>query len=239
VTVLRRTGTRFVVEVLALCAAAAITGLLRLGGWTIIAAVAVVWAAIAVFEYGLAHPEAARRPAMRRTRKARPARRAAAEAPATVVEEEPSFEHVRVLGSRPVVADEEAPTVREAPAPVAERTAPEPLPEPAVAAAVTAAAVAADAAAPAPEQPETPAAVEEPPAEPSGPEAEAVPVASAPWSWNVWNLERVVRERASANDELNYLLLYLREYANPAGMLPPDFDALVRESFGDLLAAPS
>jgi hypothetical protein len=71
------------------------------------------------------------------------------------------------------------------------------------------------------------------------PEPEPVPVDSAPWSWNVWNLERVVRERASENEELQFLLLYLRDYASPSGMLPPDFDGLVRESFGDLLAAPS
>jgi hypothetical protein len=71
------------------------------------------------------------------------------------------------------------------------------------------------------------------------PQPGQVPVTVAAWSWNVWNLERVVRERASTNDELNFLLLYLRDYANPAGMLPPDFDALVRESFGDLLAAPA
>ena len=63
-------------------------------------------------------------------------------------------------------------------------------------------------------------------------------VASAPWSWNVWNLERVVRERDASNEEPEFLLLYLRDYASPSGMLPPDFDGLVRESFGDLLAAP-
>jgi hypothetical protein len=71
------------------------------------------------------------------------------------------------------------------------------------------------------------------------PEETALPVEAAPWSWNVWNLERVVRERAPSNEELQFLLLYLRDYASPSGMLPPDFDGLVRESFGDLLAAPA
>jgi hypothetical protein len=47
----------------------------------------------------------------------------------------------------------------------------------------------------------------------------------------------VQRERASDNEELHYLLVYLREFANPDGQLPADFDALVRESFGELLAA--
>jgi hypothetical protein len=64
-------------------------------------------------------------------------------------------------------------------------------------------------------------------------------VSSAPGSWNVRNQERVVRERDGSNEELQFLLLYLRDYASPSGMLPPDFDGLVRESFGDLLAAPS
>jgi hypothetical protein len=29
--------------------------------------------------------------------------------------------------------------------------------------------------------------------------------------------------------------MYLREFAGPDGTLPADFDALVRESFGDVL----
>ena len=33
------------------------------------------------------------------------------------------------------------------------------------------------------------------------------------------------------------MLVFLREFANAAGELPPDFDPLVRESFGELLAA--
>jgi hypothetical protein len=34
-------------------------------------------------------------------------------------------------------------------------------------------------------------------------------------------------------------LHYLREYAGPDGMLPLDFDGLVRESFGELLGTPA
>jgi hypothetical protein len=38
-------------------------------------------------------------------------------------------------------------------------------------------------------------------------------------------------------EELGYLVVYLREFASPDGALPTDFDQLVRDSFGDLLAA--
>lgn len=59
--------------------------------------------------------------------------------------------------------------------------------------------------------------------------------------WNLWELERLARERAGddpvRDEERNYLLMYMREFATPDGMLPSDFDALVRDSFGDLLAA--
>jgi hypothetical protein len=56
-----------------------------------------------------------------------------------------------------------------------------------------------------------------------------------PVQWNVWNLERLAREQAGDNDELGFLVTYLRDYANPDGLLPTNFDSLVRESFGDLL----
>jgi hypothetical protein len=254
VSLLRRNGSRFVAEVVAIFLAAAISGpLLDLGTWTIIAVIVVVWTAIAIFEYGRAHPRAVRE-RRRRPRFGEPD----AEPVETVEDLEPAFERVRVLvPSRTAAAgtraaedaeperDGTTPGAVEAPQPQPEvepeRTPLLPVAEPAVAAAVAVAVAQADgdgrepedvAAAPAAAEPEQTA--EAPP-----PAAEPLPVTAAPWSWNVWNLERVVRERAAANDELNYLLLYLREYANPAGMLPPDFDALVRESFGDLLAAPS
>jgi hypothetical protein len=62
---------------------------------------------------------------------------------------------------------------------------------------------------------------------------------SAPRSWNLWELESRARFGAGADpardEELGYLLMYLRDYASPDGELPLEFDALVRESFGDLL----
>ena len=69
----------------------------------------------------------------------------------------------------------------------------------------------------------------------------ALPVAQEPRQWNVWDLERLKRASAgidaAQDDERTYLLLYLREYADPNGLLPLDFDGLVRESFGDLVTA--
>jgi hypothetical protein len=57
----------------------------------------------------------------------------------------------------------------------------------------------------------------------------------APVRWNIWSLERVAREHPES-EELGFLVLSLREFADSAGQLPADFDPLVRESFGDLLA---
>jgi hypothetical protein len=58
--------------------------------------------------------------------------------------------------------------------------------------------------------------------------------------WNVWELERLARRLGGADaardEEWAFLLVYLREFANPEGALPPDFDALVRESFPELVA---
>jgi len=76
------------------------------------------------------------------------------------------------------------------------------------------------------------------------PEPSVISLASfdtRPREWNLWELERAVHETAGSDpqrdEERNYLLMYLREFATSNGVLPVDFDALVRESFGDLLAA--
>ncbi len=59
--------------------------------------------------------------------------------------------------------------------------------------------------------------------------------------WNIWELEQLVRAGARDNPERSqewaYLLVHLRQFATPDGALPPDFDGLVRESFGELLEA--
>jgi hypothetical protein len=83
----------------------------------------------------------------------------------------------------------------------------------------------------------------EPEREPE-PEPEVVSIVSrvaVPREWNIWELERVARDQGGddlgRDEERAYLLMYLREFANADGNLPSDFDAVVRESFGDVLDA--
>ncbi len=61
--------------------------------------------------------------------------------------------------------------------------------------------------------------------------------------WNVWQLERLLVAQSKPDQERDYerslLLVYLREFADPDGQLPPEFDDLVRESFGDLVRGPA
>jgi hypothetical protein len=82
--------------------------------------------------------------------------------------------------------------------------------------------------------------VREPVPEPEGPAV--VPLVSRdtrPREWNLWELERLTRAGGgndpALDEERNYLLMYLREFANADGALPVDFDGLVRDSFGDLI----
>ena len=64
-------------------------------------------------------------------------------------------------------------------------------------------------------------------------------VDGAPREWNVWDLERIAREiegrDVTRDQELAYLLVELRQFANAEGRLPESFDPVVRESFGDSL----
>jgi hypothetical protein len=75
---------------------------------------------------------------------------------------------------------------------------------------------------------------------PPEPEAEPEPVtvsAGLPREWNLWELQRAVRDAADdpRHDEWIALLIHLREFANADGDLPIEFDGLVRESFGSIL----
>jgi hypothetical protein len=122
---------------------------------------------------------------------------------------------------------------------------PEPTPEPAP---------------PAPEpQPPTPEPGEPPPQlrsvpppeperEPEPEEARApepvvrLPLDGAePREWNVWELERLAQAAGGGDpardEELAFLLLELRQFANADGQLSVDFDPVVRESFGELIYA--
>ena len=66
-----------------------------------------------------------------------------------------------------------------------------------------------------------------------------IPANEGPREWNLWELERAARDHATddvvRNEERSYLLMYLREFAGPDGILPADFDGLVRDAFGDVL----
>ena len=61
----------------------------------------------------------------------------------------------------------------------------------------------------------------------------------SPREWNVWDLERIAREREghdpARDDELAFLLLELRQFADADGRLPVSFDPVVREVFGESL----
>lgn len=82
----------------------------------------------------------------------------------------------------------------------------------------------------------------EPEPRPAAPVA-TLPLPAQPREWNLWELERLTRDRAGDDPtrdvEWGYLIVYLREFARPDGTLPAEFDDLVRESFGDVIAAPA
>lgn len=97
---------------------------------------------------------------------------------------------------------------------------------------------------------EEPAPAQEPVAAPSRPRflqrparAAAPPVPPPPppaREWNLWDLERRAREQAGdalRDEEWSALFTHLRAYASADGVLPKEFDDLVRESFGQLIEA--
>ena len=66
------------------------------------------------------------------------------------------------------------------------------------------------------------------------------PASPLPREWNLWELERRAREpdgHAIRDEEWVSLFVHLREYASVEGTLPKEFDALVRDSFADLIQA--
>ena len=141
----------------------------------------------------------------------------------------------RALDAEPDVEDVPTPSQLTVPEPPADEHLPTPLPEP-------------EPGAPEPGEP-APRLRPVPPPEPE-PEAalnQPEPIAhlpldgAEPREWNVWELERLARKaegRDPAHDEeLVFLLLELRQFANADGQLPVGFDPIVRESFGELVYA--
>ena len=145
------------------------------------------------------------------------------ETPPPAPEPQPEPEPQPQPQSQPEPAREPEPQPEPEPEPVAEqvrvlRPVPEPPPEPEPQ--------------PEPEPELPPAAVQA---------VVPIGVGSGPRQWNLWDLEKLVREHAGQDDardeERSFLLMYLREFAGPDGLLPIDFDGLVRDSFGDLVGA--
>jgi outer membrane biosynthesis protein TonB len=150
-----------------------------------------------------------------------------AEETAAVTEPEPAEEPEAVTEPEPPPQPDPEPEPEPEPEP------PEPEPEPVLVA------VPEPDPKPEPESEPEPEAVEEPEPEP---EPEVVPLAlhdREPRNWNIWQLEELVAAKDGEPEkveERTILLLHLREFANPAGELPTEFDPLVREAFGADLA---
>lgn len=244
-------GPRTVVEAAFLVAVPVVALLVGLGTYEIIAASALGYLLVLVVEATLWREGAPLLQRLRSARAARAAERAPAPAPAAELEAVVS----RAAAAEPEPVAEPEPAAAE-PEPVAEPEAtvvepePAPVPEP----------VAQPQRAPEhvrvlrPERESEPVAVERPPLvaapepEPAPEVVEPVPAAPAvvpigvgagPRQWNLWDLERLTRDEAGADvvrdEERTFLLMYLREFADPDGLLPLDFDGLVRDSFGELV----
>ena len=69
------------------------------------------------------------------------------------------------------------------------------------------------------------------------PDVTRMPLNGAPREWNVWELERLARYGKARDEEVAFLLLELRQFADAHGRLPVSFDPVIRESFGELLYA--
>lgn len=94
----------------------------------------------------------------------------------------------------------------------------------------------------APPPPPAPEPEQPPQQQPEPQGAPIVPLwarSTQPREWNLWDLERIARAQSRRDpehlEEWSYLFLHLRRFANADGMLPAEFDGLVREYFGGLL----
>jgi hypothetical protein len=240
-------GPRTVVEAAFLIAVPVTAAAIGFGTWTIVAASAVAYLLIFVLEATLWR-EGSPAPGLSRLRM--PARNVRVQRPAAPVEPEPeavvvfkpaapaaepvaapaapapvptpdrAHEHVRVLPKTPEPAPEPVPPP---PAPV-----PEPEPERVPLVAV-------------PEPVPVPVPVPVAVAPPEPQTVVPIGVSSMPRQWNLWELERLTRESSgedvARDEERQFLLMYLREFADSDGQLPIDFDGLVRDSFGELVGA--
>lgn len=198
-------GPRFLIEAGFIIAVAVVAGVERLGTAWIVAVMAGAWLIVAAVEIGVS----------RRRARMVPRPLASEAAP------EPTPAPVAVRPA-PVEARSERPAT---PLPSPETQPEQPEPEPPRIVAV-------------PEPEPEPEADLVPEPEPDRVVA-FIPRSEDPREWNLWELERAVRDHAGGDaardEERSYLLMYLREFAGADGILPADFDGLVRDAFGDLL----
>ena len=233
-------GPRFLIEAGFLVAVAIGAGFARLGTVTIIVVMAGAWLLMAAVEWAIARARVRTAPE-------------AMVAPAEHLEERREPPAVRTVSPAPAASAN--------PPPVAERREPEPAPAPEPE--VTPGPSLEPVPEPERERPPEPAPPETPPEQPRiavvpEPEPEPAPVQpepepeprvipltpralGMPQHWNLWELERVARQRSGADairdEERSFLLMYLREFADADGVLPTSFDGIVREAFGDVLDA--
>jgi len=215
---------RFALEAAFLILVALGAGLARLEPLVIVALMAVAWVLVALVE-----------------------RASAKEAALAAAEEAIDEEPLRVEPEAPRHVE-----IVEVAAPVPEAVEPEPEPEPEPELAVSERSARAILASgpppvsePPPERQPEPAPEPEPEPQPEPepepePQPEPEPVYSGPpREWNIWELQRLVRDRAddTRQEEQAALVLSLRDFARSDGTLPLQFDELVRESFGALLLA--
>lgn len=213
-------GPRFLIEAGFIITVAVVAGIARLDTAWIVAVMAAAWLIVAVVEISFSRRRAKERGRPTARALVRPAQpSAAASSPPVVVRREPRAEPPTPAPTeepRLQPPPEPPPTLVVPPPPIVVVPPPEPEPEP---------------------EPE-PDPEPEPELEPE--RVIAFPAASGgPREWNLWELERAARDNASEdvarNEERSYLLMYLREFAGPDGVLPTDFDGLVRDAFGDVL----
>jgi hypothetical protein len=248
-------GPRTVVEAAFLVAVPVVAAAFGARTWTIIAASVVAYLLIVLLEATLGRKGS---PAPGLSRLRLPSRNVKVHRPAPAVPEGPATDGVVVVQSaapaQPPAAPAAEPVAAAAPPPdrahehvrVLPRVeeppalAPEPEPEPAP--------PPPPAPEPEPEPERVPlAAVPELAPEPTPvplPEPQTVVpigVSALPRQWNLFELERLTRQHGGddvvQDEERQFLLMYLREFADSDGQLPIDFDGLVRDSFGELVGA--
>jgi hypothetical protein len=243
-------GPRFVVEAIFLVAVATVAGLAQFPTEAIVLVMALAWLLVAGVEWALARADTS----SARRRRAEAGEPAAQHVRVMPRDSEPDDQPVLVRQREPVPEpDLEAPPAPEPVSPAAELAPDDETPHAELAAEAddeTTEAVEEAEAAPEPEPEPPPLVVVAPPSEPEPvpeptteppPEERvvALPLPQTPREWNLWELERLARERGGADaerdEERTFLLVYLRDFASPEGTLPVDFDLLVRESFGELI----